>query len=137
METLVEAAIKTLHSVENDAKFPKDKIQHCGGIALVHSYELGVGISGSTASGVMMSFMDGKWSAPLAISCTSAGVGSLGFVEKQTLLVLNKAAVDDVASAKGIPIKFSAAAGLTNAIGGEAAGGTGAGKAGLDFQSTT
>lgn len=94
--------------------------------------ELGIGVSAQDSSGVLLSYKDGTWSPPLAIAMTSVGVGSLGFAEKQSILVLNQAAIDDVCSSKSLPIKFGADAGLTNAIGGEVGGGTGVGKAGLE-----
>jgi len=63
MDGLVDNAIKTLKSVKGDAKFPKDKIQHCSGIALLNSMELGVGVTAQDASGVLLAYnKDGKWS---------------------------------------------------------------------------
>lgn len=132
MDSLIDKAIKTLSSVQKDAKFPKAKIQQCSGIALLNEVEIGLGVTASGASGVLLAFKDETWSPPLAISSTSVGVGSLGFAEKETIMVLNQAAVDDIATSNGIPLKFSVDAGLTNYIGGQVGGGTGIGKSGLE-----
>jgi len=59
------------------------------------------------------------------------GVGSLGFAEKQTIMVLKQAAVDSITGG-GVRIKFGADVGLTNYIGGEVGGDAGIGKAGLE-----
>lgn len=131
MDGLLGNALKGLKSLEHDKKFPKDKIQHCNGIVLLHSMELGLFVSGQDASGVLLTRKDdGTRSAPLAVAMTGVGVGSLGFAEKETIMVLNQAAVDSITG--GIPIKFGADAGLTNYIGGEVGADAGIGKAGLE-----
>lgn len=131
MDGLLENAIKTLKSLEGDAKFPHEKIKHCSGIVLLNSTEIGVFFSGQDASGVLLAYKHGTWSPPLAVVMRGVGVGSLGFAEKQTIMVLNQAAVNSIIS-NPIPIKFGADAGLTNYIGGEVGGDAAFGMTGLE-----
>jgi|Transcript_25161 lipid-binding SYLF domain-containing protein len=111
MDKLIESSMAVLDTAAN--VIPKMQLKGCAGIILISSREVGFGASYQAGAGVLVSHLNGKWSAPVAVSLGSVGLGAvLGAANKQLAIVLNPLAMRSLVESKG-SIQFGGTLGLT------------------------
>ena len=111
MEALIEQSMVVLDTASR--VIPKIQLKGCEGIVLVSSREVGFAASYSAGAGVLLSHKDSKWSAPVAVSLGTIGLGAvLGAANKHLAIVLNPLAMRSLIESKG-SFQFGGSVGLT------------------------
>lgn len=111
MEKVIESSMSVLDAAEH--VIPKIQLKGCAGIILITSREVGFGASYQAGAGVLVSHFNDKWSAPVAVSLGSVGLGAvLGAANKQLVIVLNPLAMRSLVESKG-SLQFGGTLGLT------------------------